>query len=89
MVTVFFIINIITRITIFSGKSKFPLSLNNADGEKFGIVLFSILLLLLAAAIHYLALIIPYGAWVYVLIAGIFYFIMMRGLRKKKWRDFM
>lgn len=89
LIAVFFVVNIVANFTVFSGKSRFPLSLNNGDDGSTLTVMFGLFLLLVAAALHFIAMVIPYGVWGYTLIVAGASMLMMSRLKKKKWRDFM
>jgi len=89
LISVYFIVNIIAAVIIFSGKSRFPLSLSKADGEKTGDAIISFILLILAGFIHYGVLFISYGILVYMLVAGLLYYLLMRRFRKVMWGDFV
>lgn len=88
LVVAFFAVNIVANLTVFSGKSCFPLSLNKGDGDGVWTVILSLLFLFLAATFHFLAGLIPYGLPVYILSIAVFFIFSMRKLKRKQWKDF-
>lgn len=86
---VFFASNIIVRVLSFSGKKKFPLSLDKAHGESFWTTMLTLFSSIFLGAVHWGVKLVPYGSLVYCLVLGILYFILIKNLRQSTWREFM
>lgn len=84
VLTVFFVVNILSIVMLLFGTLRFPLSLSKADSNKV-IMTFQILGIMTVLGVlgvaHYFILSVSYGLIVYTLILAVIYFVSMRFLR--------